>query len=143
MSQDPLLMLAKDKELRGRPMAVLTYLLAVLDFENFVQVPQSEIAAELDIGRSHVSEAISLIESKGILLRGPKVGRSSSWRLNPHYGFKGNPRGKVYRTRNGELRLVSNNLDGRRDKKKDPAPDRFTPDLFTGKTKTEEERGAP
>lgn len=127
MSQDPLVMLAKDKDLRGRPRAVLDYLLAYLDFENFVQVPQTEIAAELDIGRSHVSEAIKLLEEKGILLRGPKVGRSSSWRLNPLYGFKGDPRGKVRRSRTGELRLVTNNSER----------DQHTPDLFTGKSDAE------
>lgn len=89
MSQDPLLQIAKDKELAGRPMRVLVYLLARLDFENYIQVPQAEIAEELELHRTSVSSVISLLEKKGILIRGPKVGRSFAFRLNPAYGWKG------------------------------------------------------
>ncbi len=39
--------------------------------------------------RSHVSEAINLLASKGILLEGPKVNRSRTFRLNHTYGWKG------------------------------------------------------
>jgi hypothetical protein len=89
MSQDPLLEIAKDKELAGRPTRVLIYLLGRLDFENFIQVSQSEIAKELDLHRSDVSSCISLLYDKGILIKGPKVGRSYCFRLNPAYGWKG------------------------------------------------------
>lgn len=89
VSQDPLLQIAQDKELAGRPMRVLVYLLARLDFENYIQVPQAEIVKALDIEKANVSRAISLLESKGILIRGLKVGRSFAFRLNPAYGWKG------------------------------------------------------
>jgi hypothetical protein len=71
--------------------------MARLDYENWVTVPQNEIAEALDLKRPNVSASIKLLEKKQIILRGPKVGRSSSWRLNPNYGFKGNPVGKVKR----------------------------------------------
>jgi DNA-binding MarR family transcriptional regulator len=89
MSQDPLLQIAKDKELAGRPMRVLIYLLARLDFENYIQVPQAEIVHALELHHSDVSRSISLLENKGILIRGPKTGRSFTFRLNPTYGWKG------------------------------------------------------
>lgn len=90
VSQDPLLLLAKDRELWGLTRAVLDYLCGRLDFENFIHVPQQEIADYLDAHRPDVTAAISKLVKKGILIKGPSVGRSSSYRLNPAYGWKGN-----------------------------------------------------
>ena len=101
MAQDALLMLATDDELTGKSLKVLLYLLARLDFENFIQVPQVEIANELKLHKQDVSKYVALFERKGILTRGPKLARSSSFRLNPNFGYKGDPSGKVYRTRDG------------------------------------------
>src|SRR5512135_939344 len=89
MAQDPLLALATDRELWGRPRAVLDYLLCILDFENFVEVHHQTIADTLGLLRPNVTTAISLLVKKGILIKGPSIGRSSSYRLNPAYGWKG------------------------------------------------------
>jgi hypothetical protein len=89
MAQDPLLALATDRELWGRPRAVLDYLLGILDFENYVEVRHQTIADVLDLHRPDVTKAISLLVRKQILIKGPVVGRSSSYRLNPAYGWKG------------------------------------------------------
>lgn len=91
-SQDAVLALAQDKELAGRPTRVLLYLLSRLDFENFIHLPQVEIAQALDLRAPHVNTALKLLEEKGILIRGPKVGRSFGWRLNPNFGWKGKVR---------------------------------------------------
>lgn len=91
-SQDAVMALAMDKELAGRPLRVLLYLLSRLDFENYIQVPQATIAEALELHKSDVTRAIQTLEAKGILLRGPKVGRSYAWRLNPTYGWKGKAR---------------------------------------------------
>ena len=97
-------LMAFDKEIsRQEPTRVFWYLVKRLDFENYIRVPQVEIAEALEMQKSHVSRAIKLLESKGVLLRGPKVGQSYSWRLNPNCGFKGNPRGKVVRLPNGQI----------------------------------------
>jgi DNA-binding MarR family transcriptional regulator len=108
MAQDALVILAKDKDLTLEPKNVLLYLLSQLDFENFMHVPQVEIAEALGMDKSKVSKAIKLLTEKGILIRGPKQARSSSFRLNPNFGYKGNPSGKVYRTKDGrrEFRVV-------------------------------------
>ncbi|MCP4393510.1 MAG: MarR family transcriptional regulator [Alphaproteobacteria bacterium] len=76
------------------------------DFENFIQVPQVEIARELRMHKQNVNKAIKLLLEKDILIRGPKIGKSSSWRLNPNYGYKGSPKGKVLKDKAGHLRLV-------------------------------------
>lgn len=88
-SQEALEELATDKDLTGENYRVLLLLLSRLDFENWIQISQSEIVEKLDMKKQNVSRAILLLEEKGILLRGPKVGRSYAFRLNPHYGWKG------------------------------------------------------
>lgn len=88
-SQDALEAIAKDPDMTGQVLRVFLYLCSRLDFENFIQVPQVEVAEELGIGKDRVSRAVALLESKGILIRGPKVGRASVFRLAPHYGWKG------------------------------------------------------
>lgn len=97
-------LMAFDKELsRQEPTRVFWYLVKRLDFENYIRVPQVEVAEALEMKKPNVSRAIALLENKGVLLRGPKVGQSYSWRLNPNCGFKGDPRGKVIRLPNGHI----------------------------------------
>ena len=87
--QDAFEALAKDRELTDEPKRVLLFLFSRLDFDNFIQLSQSEISSELQMHKSKVSLAISLLVDKKIILRGPKIGRSSSFRLNPNFGWKG------------------------------------------------------
>lgn len=88
-SQEALELLATDKELTGENYRVLLLLLSRLDFENWIQITQSDIVERLDMKKQNVSRAILLLEEKGIILRGPKMGRSYAFRLNPYYGWKG------------------------------------------------------
>jgi DNA-binding transcriptional ArsR family regulator len=88
-SQEALELLATDKDLTGENYRVLLLLLSRLDFENWIQITQNEIVEKLDMKKQNVSRAILLLEEKGIILRGPKIGRSYAFRLNPYYGWKG------------------------------------------------------
>ena len=97
VSQDPMAMLAADKEMTLEPHRVLLYLMSRLDFDNYIYVTQADIAEFLGIKKPNVSRAIKLLERKEIILRGPKLGNSHGWRLNPDYGYKGDPEGKVGR----------------------------------------------
>jgi hypothetical protein len=81
--------LSKDRELWGTPRAVLDYLLSRLDFDNFILVQQSEVAAALGIGRDQVSRSTAKLVEKGVLLKGPKAGRTCAYKLNSSYGWKG------------------------------------------------------
>ena len=91
-SQESLEIIAKDKDLTGEAHRVLWYLLSRLDFENWIQVTQKEIADELGLKKQNASRSILLLESKRIILRGPKIGRSYAFRLNPYFGWKGKVR---------------------------------------------------
>ena len=88
-SQEALELLATDKDLKGETYRVLLLLLSRLDFENWIQVTQTEISEKLEMKKPNVSKAISILEGKGIILRGPKIGRTYAFRLNPYYGWKG------------------------------------------------------
>jgi hypothetical protein len=88
-SQEALEILAMDRDLKGETYRVLLFLLSKLDFENWIQLPQTEIAEKLEMHKQDVNKAIKLLEHKSILLRGPKVGRSYAFRLNPYFGWKG------------------------------------------------------
>jgi biotin operon repressor len=80
---------AARKDVTGEVMRVFLYLNARLDFENWFLVPQTEIAEELGLCKQNVHRAMHKLEDLGVIFRGPKVGRSSSWRLNPNAGWKG------------------------------------------------------
>lgn len=88
-SQEALKLLATDEDLRGEAYKVLLILMATLDFENWIQISQKEIAETLKMKKQNVSRAISLLEKKGIIFRGPKIGKSYAFRLNPDFGWKG------------------------------------------------------
>ena len=77
------------KKLGMSDMQVLFALLKFLDFENLIQVPQSELAEELGMKKPNVNRAIKKLIELELILEGPKIGRSRSYRLNPHFGWKG------------------------------------------------------
>jgi hypothetical protein len=87
--QDAFTELAKDRELWGQPTAVLHFLMGKLDFENHILVQQVEIASALNLPKTRVSEAMKKLVDKGVILKGPKIGRTASYKLNINYGWKG------------------------------------------------------
>jgi DNA-binding IclR family transcriptional regulator len=80
------------KELGFEGVVVFNALMARLDFENFIQVSQSEIAIELDMKPSNVSRAVKKLCDLGFIRRGPKVGRSTTFQLHPELCWKGKPK---------------------------------------------------
>ncbi len=88
-SQDAVIALAKDKDIKGETHRVLWFIVGILDFENWVQLSITEIAQELDLKQPSVSRAMKVLENKEIIFRGPKVGRSYAFMLNPEFGWKG------------------------------------------------------
>ena len=88
-SQEALMIIARDEDLTRDALRIFIEVCGRLDFQNWIQISQVEISKELNIHKVNVSKAIKLLVSKGILLQGPKVGRSFAYRLNPDYGWKG------------------------------------------------------
>ena len=105
-NQEFLIELAARRDLGNQALRVFIYLNGRLDFLNVIQIEQTEIAETLGMRKQNVNQAIKRLEDFGIIVRGPKVGRSSSWTLNPMAGWKG----KVSHLRTAQtnhLRLVS------------------------------------
>lgn len=88
MAQDMFMNLAKSG-LNSTDNKVLYALLSKLDFENLLVVNQSELAKELGLQRQHFSRSVQKLIKEGIILQGPKIGVSRSFRLNPTVGWKG------------------------------------------------------
>lgn len=87
MNQDALKILAN--KLNYEQFRVLMMLLADLDYENYIQITQQDIASSLDMQKSNVSRAVKGLLDLKIVLEGPKVGRSKTYRLNEQFGWKG------------------------------------------------------
>ena len=99
MNQAALLTIAN--ELNHDQMRVLMALLADLDYENYIQVAQIDIAEALRMQKTHVSRAIKNLIEFGIIIEGPKIGRSKTYRLNPQFGWKGTVSNHKKALRNG------------------------------------------
>jgi len=87
MNQDALMILAK--KLNGEQFKVLMVMLADLDYENFIQIAQSDIALALDMQKTNVSRSVKALLDVGVIVEGPQIGRSRSYRLNEQFGWKG------------------------------------------------------
>lgn len=78
-----------DAKLSYEEYRVFLKLLGKLDFENYLRVTQTEIAKELGMKQPAVARAIKGLLEQDIIRKGPKVGASNTYRLNPHIGHKG------------------------------------------------------
>lgn len=87
MNQAALKLLAIN--LNGEQFKVLMMLLADLDYENYIQVAQADIAEALGMQKTNVSRSVKSLIDLGVMLEGPKIGRSKTYRLNPQFGWKG------------------------------------------------------
>jgi len=87
--QDKLEEMSQDAELAGYPLRVMMALMARLGWDNWLHVNQTEMAKRLEMDRANVSRAIKLLTDKGLIIKGPKMGRSHAYKLNSNYGFKG------------------------------------------------------
>jgi hypothetical protein len=105
VNQDALAEIAADPDMGTEAFRVFLYLNARLDFENLIQVPQKEMSEALRMKQPAISRAIRLLTSKQILLKGPKVGGSGTYRLNPHYGWKGKVQ-NLQKARQNRLKAV-------------------------------------
>lgn len=87
--QDAFESLAVDRDISGQTMKILIYMMSRLNFENYIALEQKEIVEKLGIHKSDVSSSIKILSDKGILEKGPRLGKSWSYKLNPFYAWKG------------------------------------------------------
>jgi hypothetical protein len=128
MAQDALMAVAK-MDLGDEARRLLFAILSKLDYENYILLNQAEIGSEIGMQRANVSRALVKLESEGVLLRGPKAGRSSTFRLNPSFGWKGSASNHQKALKE---RMRASNIAGIV-----PARDPNTVDLLDGRTDAE------
>lgn len=92
VAQNPMLELAK-ANLGGEATRVLFYVMARLDFENWINLNQSASADEINMSRPNFARGLKKLLELGVVLPGPKVGRNATFRLNPSFGWKGSAKG--------------------------------------------------
>jgi len=67
---------------------VLFALINHVEQENWITISLGEIAEELNMDRSNVSRSIKRLKELGLIIY-EKPGRPKTYRLNPHYVWKG------------------------------------------------------
>ena len=87
--QEALGQIAQDRSFTWEMWRVWSFMISKLGFENWIIVPQTEIAEALQMQKTHVSRAVKSLLDKGMILRGPKVGRTNAYKLNSRYAWKG------------------------------------------------------
>lgn len=90
-------------------MKVFAELFSRLDYENFIMVPQVDIAEATGIAKTHVSSAFKKLINVNAIIPGPKVGRSQTYRLSPEIGWRGGKK---------QLRAALNVIEGGKGKTK-------------------------
>lgn len=68
---------------------VRDFLLGTIGIGNYVFVNQREVSRRLNLNKKTVNESIKHLIGMGILLPGPKSGRSNTYMLNPAFCFNG------------------------------------------------------
>lgn len=87
MNQDALMILVQN--LKGEELRVFMMLLSELDYENYIQIQQTDIASKLDMQKQNVNRSIKRLLEIGVINEGPKIGRSRTYNLNASFGWKG------------------------------------------------------
>ena len=74
--------------------SVLFKLLSVLEFENWIRVSQRTIAEDLNLKEPNVSTAAKKLIQLGVIEKAedPSDRRRLIYRLNPSFGWRGNPK---------------------------------------------------
>ncbi len=127
-SQEGLMLLAIDEELTGENYKILLYLLGILNFENWIEITQKEIAEKLNMHKQRISRSIKKLEQKEIILRGEKISRSFLFRLNPYYGWKGKVKSlEEYRKEKEQERIenLKNKVNRKKQKKLNELKNKF------------------
>lgn len=89
MFQNASELLATDEHLTGNDYRVLFLLFSFLDMKNYISINHTHLSEKLNMQKSHVSRSISTLIYRGIIIKGPRVGKGFTYILNSKYGYKG------------------------------------------------------
>ena len=81
--------IADSRELTSGDKELFLKLLSKLDWENFIYIELTQIARELGKTRTSISLSMKHLVEHEIVFRGPRVGKSYTYRLNPSVAWVG------------------------------------------------------
>lgn len=87
--QEGFIWISQLEGIKLQEMRILLYIMGKLDFENYINISQKQVAEALGMKKQNVSAAFKTLEKYGIIHKGPKVGLSWTYRLDPNFGYKG------------------------------------------------------
>ena len=79
------------KELTEGELKVFNYMLGVMDFENWINIPQKEIAKEVGLNPTNINKIIKRLKEKGYI-EIYKKGRENYYKIRPEVAWKGTER---------------------------------------------------
>ena len=103
--QEAFKMICKEKSLNLTDYRVLSYLQAMLDFDNWIRLSHGDIGEYIGVDRAHVSRSMKKLLTLGLVLAGPTVKKINTYRLSPVVGFKGS-QAEAIKQRRAALRRI-------------------------------------
>lgn len=94
---------AKNNNLTLSDYRVRDFLLGTIGIGNYVFVNQSQVSRELNLHKVTVCESIKRLCNFGILIKGPRSGKSNTYMINPAFCFSGSI-GNGIRARNETIK---------------------------------------
>ena len=91
--QDAFQKLAADREIRGETLRVLMALIAKLDFDNYLNFSQRQLAREMNLHQPAVARGMQQLIERGLVLKGPPgENKRSTYRLSHNLAWRGRVR---------------------------------------------------
>ena len=87
------------KELSNDELKVFNYMLGIMDFENWIHIPQKELAKDIGFDLRRLQRALKGLKEKKYI-EVYKKGRSNYYRINPEIAWKGKERAHIKVLRN-------------------------------------------
>ena len=86
--------LSADDRLTDQDFRVFVTLLGRLDWENYLILSITDLAQSMGRSRPSISKSIGRLVAVGALIKGPRSGTMTTYRLSPDTGWKGSHRGR-------------------------------------------------
>lgn len=95
MGQNAAAQIANNQNLNGTDLRVFLMLLSELDFENFVYLSQVDLAEKMNLKTSNLNVSLKRLIENSIVIEGPRVGRTKTFKLNANLAWKGSAKTHV------------------------------------------------
>lgn len=77
------------QDVTGQQLKVFLFLLARLDFDNWLRIKHHEICDSLGINKYQASKSLKRLLDLDVIAKGPMAGKYNTYRLNPRIAHRG------------------------------------------------------